>query len=48
MGGEHNAIHLLTSAGIESWPEMSKTEVATKIILRAADHLATLKRAAAE
>lgn len=48
MGGDHNAIHLLTSAGVESWPEMSKTDVAAKIIERAAKHLTTLKRAAAE
>jgi phosphopantothenoylcysteine decarboxylase/phosphopantothenate--cysteine ligase len=48
MGGERNAIHLLTSAGVESWPEMSKAEVATRIVTRAAAHLATLKRDAAE
>lgn len=48
MGGEHNAIHLLTNEGTESWPEMSKAEVAIKIVTRAANHLATLKRAAAE
>lgn len=48
MGGERNTIHLLTSTGIESWPEMSKAEVATKIVARAANHLSTLKRAAAE
>jgi len=48
MGGERNAIHLLTIAGVESWPEMSKAEVATKIVERAAKQLVTLKRAAAE
>jgi phosphopantothenoylcysteine decarboxylase/phosphopantothenate--cysteine ligase len=48
MGGDHNAIHLLTNTGIENWPEMSKAEVAAKIIERAAKHLATVKRAAAE
>lgn len=48
MGGDNNTIHLLSSTGIESWPEMSKTDVAAKIIDRAAKHLTTLKRAAAE
>jgi phosphopantothenoylcysteine decarboxylase/phosphopantothenate--cysteine ligase len=48
MGGDRNTVHLLTSAGIESWPEMSKADVAAKIVERAAKHLASLKRAAAE
>jgi phosphopantothenoylcysteine decarboxylase/phosphopantothenate--cysteine ligase len=48
MGGEKNAIHLLTSSGVESWPEMSKADVAIKIVERAASHLAALKRDAAE
>jgi phosphopantothenoylcysteine decarboxylase/phosphopantothenate--cysteine ligase len=48
MGGDRNIVHLLTSAGVESWPEMSKCDVAAKIIERAAKELVTLKRAAAE
>jgi phosphopantothenoylcysteine decarboxylase/phosphopantothenate--cysteine ligase len=48
MGGDRNTVHLLTSAGVESWPEMSKCDVAAKIIERAAKELVTLKRAAAE
>lgn len=48
MGGDHNTIHLLTSTGVESWPEMTKADVASKIVERAAKHLTTLKRAAAE
>lgn len=47
MGGDSNAIHLLTDAGVESWPEMSKTDVAARIVERAAKYL-VLKRAAAE
>ena len=47
MGGDHNTVHLITSAGVESWPEMSKTEVAEKIVVRAAEQLSA-KRAAAE
>ncbi|AGK60000.1 phosphopantothenoylcysteine decarboxylase/phosphopantothenate/cysteine ligase [Hyphomicrobium denitrificans 1NES1] len=48
MGGDRNTVHLLTSAGVESWPEMTKADVAAKIVERAAKHLASLKRAAAE
>jgi phosphopantothenoylcysteine decarboxylase/phosphopantothenate--cysteine ligase len=48
MGGDRNTVHLLTDAGVESWPEMSKCDVAAKIIERAAKELAALKRAAAE
>ena len=48
MGGDRNTVHLLTGAGVESWPEMSKCDVAAKIVERAAKELAALKRAAAE
>jgi phosphopantothenoylcysteine decarboxylase/phosphopantothenate--cysteine ligase len=48
MGGDRNSVHLLSSDGVESWPEMSKSEVAAKIVERAAKHVAQLKRAAAE
>ena len=47
MGGDRNTVHLLTSGGVESWPEMSKADVARKIIERAAEQLIA-KRAAAE
>jgi phosphopantothenoylcysteine decarboxylase/phosphopantothenate--cysteine ligase len=48
MGGDRNSVHLLSDDGVESWPEMSKADVAAKIIERAAKHVALLKRAAAE
>ncbi|MBA2126403.1 bifunctional phosphopantothenoylcysteine decarboxylase/phosphopantothenate--cysteine ligase CoaBC [Hyphomicrobium methylovorum] len=47
MGGDRNTVHLLTGAGIESWPDMSKADVARQLIAMAAKHLAA-KRAAAE
>jgi phosphopantothenoylcysteine decarboxylase/phosphopantothenate--cysteine ligase len=47
MGGDRNTVHVVTESGVESWPEMSKAEVARKLIERAAAHL-TAKRAAAE
>lgn len=34
MGGHNNRVHLVTSDGVEHWPEMSKTEVADRLIER--------------
>jgi phosphopantothenoylcysteine decarboxylase/phosphopantothenate--cysteine ligase len=45
MGGDRNAVHLVSAAGVESWPEMSKPEVAERLIARAAEHLARLEAA---
>jgi phosphopantothenoylcysteine decarboxylase/phosphopantothenate--cysteine ligase len=41
MGGDRNTVHLVTGSGVESWPEMTKTEVAERLVARAAEHLAT-------
>jgi phosphopantothenoylcysteine decarboxylase/phosphopantothenate--cysteine ligase len=38
MGGEENAVHLVAAAGVESWPQMSKAETATRLV----DYLASL------
>jgi phosphopantothenoylcysteine decarboxylase / phosphopantothenate---cysteine ligase len=32
MGGESNTVHLVTKSGIETWPTLSKTEVAERLI----------------
>jgi phosphopantothenoylcysteine decarboxylase/phosphopantothenate--cysteine ligase len=40
MGGDRNTVHLITADGVESWPELSKSEVAERLIARAAAHLA--------
>jgi phosphopantothenoylcysteine decarboxylase/phosphopantothenate--cysteine ligase len=40
MGGDRNAVHLVTAAGVESWPSQSKQEVAKALISRIADALA--------
>jgi phosphopantothenoylcysteine decarboxylase/phosphopantothenate--cysteine ligase len=32
MGGTHNAVHLVTAAGVESWSEMPKDAVATRLV----------------
>ena len=45
MGGDRNAVHLVTGEGVESWPEMGKEEVARRLVARAAEHIAALKSA---
>jgi phosphopantothenoylcysteine decarboxylase / phosphopantothenate---cysteine ligase len=40
MGGERNSVHVITSAGVESWPQMSKTEVAQRLMQRVAAEIA--------
>jgi len=36
MGGDLNAVHLVTAAGVEDWPRLAKSEVARRL----ADHIA--------
>jgi phosphopantothenoylcysteine decarboxylase/phosphopantothenate--cysteine ligase len=38
MGGDANAVHLVSAAGVTSWPILSKDEVARRLVL----HMATL------
>ena len=40
MGGDRNTVHLVTEAGVESWPEMTKTDVANLLMTRAAETIA--------
>ncbi len=40
MGGLHNQVHLVTADGIEDWPRLDKTEVASRLAARIAAHLA--------
>lgn len=47
MGGSRNTVHIVSKAGIESWPEMSKETVAEMLIAGAARQLAS-RRSAAE
>jgi phosphopantothenoylcysteine decarboxylase / phosphopantothenate---cysteine ligase len=46
MGGDRTEVHLITGAGIEDWPPMSKDEMAARLLARAADALASLRSAA--
>jgi phosphopantothenoylcysteine decarboxylase/phosphopantothenate--cysteine ligase len=39
MGGERNRVHLVSEAGVEDWPEMTKTEVGTRLAARIAEKL---------
>jgi phosphopantothenoylcysteine decarboxylase/phosphopantothenate--cysteine ligase len=39
MGGTRNRVHLVTADGVEDWPEMSKAEVAERLVQRIADAL---------
>ena len=36
MGGDSNAVHLVSAAGVESWPTMGKSEVASRLVERLA------------
>ena len=36
FGGERNQVHIVTAQGVESWPDMSKREVASRLMQRLA------------
>jgi phosphopantothenoylcysteine decarboxylase / phosphopantothenate---cysteine ligase len=40
MGGDRNAVHLISASGVDTWPEMDKTEVAERLLERIIEHLA--------
>jgi len=39
MGGDDNAVHLITASGVESWPAQSKDAVAKHLVARIATAL---------
>jgi phosphopantothenoylcysteine decarboxylase/phosphopantothenate--cysteine ligase len=39
MGGDRNTVHLITANGAESWPELAKSEVGTRLAARIAESL---------
>jgi len=39
FGGDSNTVHLVTSAGVEDWPTLTKTGVAERLVGRIVDHL---------
>ena len=42
LGGDANTVHLISEAGVEDWPTMSKTAVAERLALAIADRLGRL------
>jgi phosphopantothenoylcysteine decarboxylase / phosphopantothenate---cysteine ligase len=46
MGGERNTVHLVTREGVESWPELDKSQVAARLIERLAGTLIPPAKAA--
>jgi phosphopantothenoylcysteine decarboxylase/phosphopantothenate--cysteine ligase len=46
MGGDRTRVHLVTGAGVEDWPPMSKDEMASRLLARAAEALSSLRSAA--
>ncbi|KAA5601863.1 bifunctional phosphopantothenoylcysteine decarboxylase/phosphopantothenate--cysteine ligase CoaBC [Blastochloris sulfoviridis] len=44
MGGERNRVHLVSAAGVESWPDLSKDEVARRLVARIAVLLGEVAR----
>src|SRR5262249_56347918 len=46
MGGDRTQVHLITAAGVEDWPSMSKDEMAARLLARAAEALSSLRSAA--
>jgi len=46
MGGDRTTVHLVTGAGVEDWPPMSKDEMAARLLVRAAEALSSLRSAA--
>jgi phosphopantothenoylcysteine decarboxylase/phosphopantothenate--cysteine ligase len=46
MGGKRNRVHVISHEGVESWPELSKEEVAARLMDRVAETLAAAAKAA--
>jgi phosphopantothenoylcysteine decarboxylase/phosphopantothenate--cysteine ligase len=44
MGGEENAVHLITADGVEDWPRLAKSEVARRLAARVAAGLGQIDR----
>jgi phosphopantothenoylcysteine decarboxylase/phosphopantothenate--cysteine ligase len=40
MGGAENAVHIVSAAGIETWPRLAKDDVARRLVRRIAEALA--------
>lgn len=45
FGGDRNTVHLVSPSSVESWPEMSKAEVASRLMDRLAQMLSSDNKA---
>jgi len=45
FGGDHNEVHVIRNEGVESWPALSKEDVAQRLMRAAAEHLSAVRRA---
>jgi len=43
FGGDHNEVHVIRREGVESWPALSKEEVALRLMRAAAAHVAAAR-----
>ena len=39
MGGDNNSVHIISTQGVESWPELGKDDVAARLVARIAEHV---------
>ena len=39
MGGDRNRVHLISAAGVENWPDMTKAEVGARLAARIAEYM---------
>lgn len=46
FGGDRNTVHLITAEGVDSWPPMSKSQVAEELMRRAAEYVAAAPKLA--
>jgi phosphopantothenoylcysteine decarboxylase/phosphopantothenate--cysteine ligase len=44
MGGAENAVHIVSAGGVETWPRLTKADVARRLAARIADVLGAMDR----
>jgi phosphopantothenoylcysteine decarboxylase / phosphopantothenate---cysteine ligase len=40
FGGDHNKVHIVTAQGVEAWPDLTKRDVALRLMQKLSDLLA--------
>jgi phosphopantothenoylcysteine decarboxylase / phosphopantothenate---cysteine ligase len=46
LGGDRNRVHVISAEGVDSWPDLSKEEVASRLMDRFAQSLGSIRKAA--